>query len=427
MKSSVKDSAPCEKLLSVSVSQDRIREEYDGFYQEAGKRARVPGFRPGKASREVLEVHFREEAKEKVLEKLISRSLREVLQEKQIEFLGRPTIRGVEFTDEKLTYEALLEVPPTIKLGKYRGLFAQRKEVKVTSEEVEKGLKEIQESLAKFVVVENRPSAMGDFLIADYSLWVEAREVEKRTDDWFELREEEFLKGFSNQLAGVRSGEEREVRVQFPEQFGRKDWAGRAGVFRMKVKEVKEKKLSPVDDELAKETGEFQTLEELRRHLGEQMKAEKTRQAEVEYEEALLAALLKENSFPLPKGVVERRLMHLAESAFKSLYQNGTPAQVLEKEGKPIYEKLRPEAEKQVKLSFLLETIAKKEKLELSDSDFQDKYQEWARRHRQSLAAVQKYYAEHPDAKESLEIQILNEKVIQLIKDSANPSLAGRK
>ena len=419
MKANIKDSAPCEKLVSVAVSGDLIREEYDGFYQEVGKHAKVPGFRPGKAPREMLEVHFREQAKEKVLEKLIARSLREALQEKKIDFLGRPTIRGVEFTNEKLTYEALLEVPPDIKLGKYRGLAAKKKEIKVTPEEVEKGLKGVQESLAKFAAVENRVSAMGDFLIADYTLWVEGKEAEKRTDDWFELREEEFLKGFSHQLVGAKAGEEREVKIQFPEKFGRKEWAGKAGVFRVKVKEVKEKRLPPLDDELAKETGEFQTLEEVRRHLEKQIESEKTRKAEAEYEEALLDALLKENTFPVPKGVVERRLMHLTESAFESLTRSGTPQEVLEKEGKEIYEKLRPEAEKQVKLSFLLDAIAKKEKMEPSDTDFQLKYQELAQRHRQSPEVLQKYYTEHPEAKESLQIQILNEKVIQLIKDSA--------
>ena len=419
MKSSVKNSAPCEKLLSVSISQDLIQEEYEGFYQEVSKRAKVPGFRPGKAPREVLEMHFREEAKEKVLEKLIARTLREVVQEKQIEFLGRPTIRGVEFTNEKLNYEALLEVPPTIKLGKYRGLPAQKKEIKVTPEEIEQGLKGVQDSLAKFGVVENRPAAMGDFLIADYSLSVDGKEVEKRTDDWFELREEEFLKGFSGQLVGVKGAEEREIQVPFPEKFGRKEWAGKTGTFKVKVKEVKEKKLPPLDDELAKETGEFQTLEELRKHLEKQIESEKSRKAEREFEEALLDSLLKENSFPIPTGVVERRQMHLAESAFESLHRSGMPAEALEKEGKAIYEKLRPEAEKQVRLSFLLDAVAKKEKLELSDADFQIKYEELAKRHRQSIEAIQKYYGEHPEAKESLQIQILNEKVIQLLKDSA--------
>ncbi len=419
MKSSVKDSAPCEKLLSVSVSQELIREEYEGFYQEVAKRAKVPGFRPGKAPREVLEMHFREEAKEKVLEKLISRSLQEVVQEKQIEFLGRPTIRGVEFTNEKLNYEALLEVPPMIKLGKYRGLSAQKKEIKVTPEEIEQGLKGVQDSLAKFSVVENRPAAMGDFLIADYGLFVDGKEAEKRADDWFELREEEFLKGFSSQLVGVKGGEEREIQVPFPEKFRRKDWAGKTGTFKVKVKEVKEKKLPSLNDELAKETGEFQTLEELRKHLEKQIESEKSRKAEREFEEALLDALLKENSFSVPTGVVERRQVHLAESAFESLHRSGMPAEALEKEGKAIFEKLRPEAEKQVRLSFLLDAVAKKEKLEVIDVDFQIKYEELSKRHRQTIEAIQKYYAEHPEAKESLQIQILNEKVIQLLKDSA--------
>ncbi len=420
MKTSVKDTAPCEKVLSVLVSQDLIKEEYEFFYTEMGKQAKVPGFRPGRAPRDVLEQHFKEQAKEKVLENLVSRSLRDALKDKQIDFLGRPAIKGIEFTPEKLSYEATLEVAPEIKLGKYRGLWAKKSEVKVDAEEVEGTLKKIQESLGKYSVVENRAAVMGDFLIADYTLTVDGKEAEKRTDDWFELREGEFLKGFSTQLVGVKGGEAREVKIQFPEKFGRKEWAGKTGVFQVKVKEVKEKKLAPIDDELAKETGEFQTLAELRRQIEKQIETEKSRKAEVEFEMALLDVLLKETSFPVPKGVVERRLNHLAESTLEDLYKRGMPAEVLGKEAKAIIEKLQPEAEKQVRLSFLLDAIAKKEKLQVTDSDFEAKYQETAERHRQNLDGIKKYYSEHADAKESLGMQILNEKVVQLIKDSAN-------
>jgi len=419
VKSTLKNSAPCEKVLSVSVSKDLIREEYEHFFQHIGKEARVPGFRPGKAPREVLETHYRDAAREKVLEKLISRSFREAAQEKQVEFLGNPDIRQVEFTEEKLTYEAFLEVPPVIKIGKYRGLSAERKSVEVKSEELDDALGRIRESVAKFAAVEDRAAAMGDFLVADYTCSVDGKPAENRSDEWFELQEDEFLKGFSSQLVGARAGEEREVRIQFPDKFGRKEWAGKTGVFQVKVKEVKEKKLAALDDEFAKETGEFETLDTLKNHLRGQIETEKSREAETEFENGLLEGLLKENSFEVPKGVVERRLVALVENAVRTLYQQRVPQEIIEKELKSISEKLRPEAEKQVRLSFLLDAIGKKEKLELAEMDFEEKYKALGLRHRQSPEAVKKYYVEHPEAKESLRHQILNEKVIQFIKDNA--------
>jgi len=144
-----------------------------------------------------------------------------------------------------------------------------------------------------------------------------------------------------------------------------------------------------------------------------------SRRAEIDFENGLLEALLKENSFEVPKRVVERRLVSLTESAAESLHRRRMGREAIEKELKAIYEKLRPEAERQVRLSFLLEAIAKKENLQLADSDFQAKYKETALRHRQSPEAVEKYYSEHPEAKESLGIQILNEKAVQWIKDNA--------
>ena len=419
MKATLKDSAPCEKVLSVSVSQDLIQEEYNHFFEHVAKDARVPGFRPGKAPREVLETHFRDQAKDKVLERLISRSFREAVDGKKIEFLGRPQIREVQFTPEKLTYEAFLEVPPDIKLNKYKGLSATKRPLELKPEEVDEALDRVRNSLAKFAAVENRPAALGDFVIADYQCSVDGKEVETRTDDWIELREEEFLKGFSRQLVGVKTGDEKEVSIQFPENFGRKEWIGKTGQFKVKVKEVKEKKLPALDDELAKETGEFENLEQLRDHLKKQIESEKTRQNEIEFENALLDGLVKENSFDVPKGVVERRLLSLVENAAQSLYQKRVPQEMVEKELHNLYDKLRPEAEKQVRLSFLLDFIAKKEKLELSDADFEAKYHETASRHRQTPEVVKKYYTEHAEAKESLGMQILNEKAIQLIKDHA--------
>ena len=419
MKVSIKDSAPCEKTLSVAVQGDLIAREYDQFFQAIGKEAKVPGFRPGKAPREVLARHYATEAREKVLERLISHSLHEAVEEKQLRFLGHPTVRGVEFTDEKLTYEALLEMPPAIRLGKYRGLSAVKPAVEVKPEEVETALRHLQESHAKFQAVENRPSQMGDSLIADYRCLVEGKEVEKRDGDWIELREEEFLKGFSPQLVGLCPGKEKEVRLPLPEKFGRKEWAGKVGVFEVKVREIKTKTLPPLDDELAKETGEFQTLEELKTRLRQRIEEDQSRRAEVEYEKGLLDALLKENVFEVPKGVVERRLRAILEEAVQSLYRSGIPEEALEKQAESLKEKLRPEAENQVRLAFLLEEIAKKEKLEFKEEDFQIKYQSLASRHRQTEAAVKKYYEEHSEAKESLGIQILNEKAIQLIKDNA--------
>lgn len=422
VKVSIKDSAPCEKTLSVAVQSDLIRREYDHFFEAIGKEARVPGFRPGKAPREVLARHYAGEAREKVLERLISQSLHEAVEEKELRFLGHPTIRGIEFTDEKLTYEALLEMPPAIKLRKYKGLSAVKPIVEVKPEEVETALGHLQESHAKFQAVEDRPSQMGDSLIADYRCLVEGKEVEKRTDDWIELREEEFLKGFSPQLVGLRPGEEKEARLPFPEKFARKEWAGKEGVFQVKVKEIKTKTLPPLNDELAKETGEFQTLEELKTHLQKRIEEDISRRAEVEYEKGLLDALLKENVFEVPQGVVERRLRTILEEAVQSLYRSGIPEEALEKQEKQVEslkEKLRPEAEHQVRLAFLLEEISKREKIELTEENFQTKYQSLAARHRQTEAAVKKYYGEHSEAKELLGIQILNEKAIQLIKDNA--------
>ncbi len=294
-KISVKEGKDCQKILSVEVGEEPIREEYEQFYKSVAPKAKIPGFRPGKASREVLEMYFKDEAKQEVIKHLVSESYTQAIREKVLEPLGYPDIKDVQFDGRKLSYQAVIETRPKIKLAKLSGFKIKKEAAQVEARDLEEALKRLQESLAKYNAVEGRPAAMGDFVVADYVCWVDGKEAEKRSEDWFEIKEDEFLKGFSVQLIGVQPGEQKEVRILFPENFSRKEWVGKEALFRVTVKEIKTKTLPPLDDELAKEAGEYKTLEELRQKIRADLQAQKDREKESEYEKALLDELLKNN------------------------------------------------------------------------------------------------------------------------------------
>lgn len=420
LKVSLKDGKACEKILKVELAGEPVKKEFDEYYKAIANKAKVPGFRPGKVPRNILELHFAGEAKESVLKHLMNESYHQAVQEKTLEPLGYPEIEDLKFENDHLSYQAKIEVRPKIKLSKIEGLSAKRETVEVKPEEIQQTLDQIRESLAQYKVVEDRPSQMGDYLIADYACWVDGKETEKKQDDWFEIKEEgEFLQGFSRQLVGLTPGMEKEVHVTFPEKMARKELAGKPARFLMKAKEIKAKTLPELNDELAQAAGEFKTLEELKAKIRQDILGHKENEAEVKVEKTLLDELVKHNKLDLPAGLVKRRLDRLVEEAMKEVRAQAENFPKAEEMKEKLNKDLEPEARRQVHLAFLLDEIAVKQNFSISEEEIKERYQKIADQVRQPVESVQKYYAEHGDALAALQDQIRNEKAIGFIKDKA--------
>ncbi len=418
-KVSVKDGKASEKILSIQVDGESISKEYDAFYRSVEPRAKIPGFRPGKAPRKVLVMHYAQEARQEVLKHLISDSYRWALESKEIKPLLSPQIDEVQFDDKSLSYKAWVEVRPKIKLSRVEGLSAKKESAAVKPSEVDDQLKRIQESQARFKGVEDRAAQMGDCLIVDYVCTVDGREIENRKEDWLEIREEEFLKGFSKQLVGVRPGEMREVRVAFPEQSGREELRGKEGVFRVQVKEIKAKDLPPLNDDLAKDAGEYQTLADLKAKIENDLRVSKESEVEAAFEKALLEELVKHNKLELPNRLVEQRLEYLLGEARQNFLKHQGREEDFEKRRAEIAKELQPEAVRQVHVAFLLDEIAGIQKIEASEEDLQNKLKEMAGRFGRSVEEVEQYYSDREDARENLKELIRTEKAIVFIKQNA--------
>jgi trigger factor len=419
IKISVKDGKTCEKIIKVEVAPEEIQKEYDHFFHEIAAKAKIPGFRPGKAPRNVLELHYKEDAKKHAVEHLITESYRQALKEKDIHPLGYPEIKDVKFDDKKLSYEAFIEIRPKVKLSKVNGLFAKKEKAELKTEDVDATLKRIQESLAQYKVVEDRGAELGDYVIADYVCTVDGKEIEKRQDDWFEIQKEDYLKGFSQQLVGVKAGDEKKIEVTFPEDFGRKEAAGKPAVFQVKVKEVKSKSLPEMNDEMAQSAGEFKTFAEMKDRIETDMRASKDQENESKYEKDLLDEFVKHNKMELPEGLVKRRAEKLMESAMQQFKQRGGTDDKFKEIQEKMREDFTKEARRQIHLAFLLEELAEKENIQVTDDDMKARYVRVAAEVRQPVEAVESYYKEHEEHRESLREQIRSEKAIEFIKQNA--------
>ena len=199
MKVSVKNQGKCEKVLSIQVSSDRVKNEYDKYYAEVSKTARIPGFRPGRAPKEVVAMHYAHDAKEAVLKHLIQESTFEALKSEKLEPLYYTSVNKVNFEGEKLSFDAVVELRPEVKLGQYKGLKIKKNDVTLEAGLVDETIQRVQESYAKFVPVESRAVEAGDFLVCDLDCEIDGKRLESRKDDWFEVNpkkmQPELVKG----------------------------------------------------------------------------------------------------------------------------------------------------------------------------------------------------------------------------------------
>ena len=419
LKIKLQDGKPCEKILTIEVAQDRIAEEFETFYKAVAPRAKVPGFRPGKVPRDVLVMHYEKNANDSVLETLLSESLPRALREKDLSPITTPEIKDIQFSKEKLSYKAHVEVRPKIKLSRVTGLSVKREKAVVKPEDIEKSLKQTQEMHAQYKAVEGRPAKMGDFVITDYVCTVDGKEMEKRNDDWIELKEEEYLKGFSAQLVGVNVGDEKDAQISFPQDMADKRAAGKTAIFKMKVKEIKEKTLPALDDELAKLAGDYKDLSDLKQKLTADLEKRVSEEKEADFERELLNELVKHNKIDLPGGLLQRRAEYLMDQARQRFLQQGGTDELFDKEKEKMTKEFEAEARRQIHIAFLLDEIADSQQIKSEEADLGKKYELLSQQYRQPKETIEKYYAGKKEARETLLDQIRNEKVIDFLKQNA--------
>ena len=419
MKVSVKNQSKCEKILSIEFPQERVRAEFNKAYQEIAKKAKIPGFRPGKAPKEVLELHYSENAKEAVLQNLVEEGTQEAVKQEKLEPIYYPSVNKVNFEGENLSFDALIEVRPEIKLASYKGLKAKRGEVKVIDKEIEDSLERIRESFAKFIPIEDRAVGEGDFMICDIESEIDGKKTEPRKDDWFEVNSNKAHKDLVAGVGGMKPDETRVVDVKFPKDYGVKEQAGKTAKFTVHLKEIKKRELPEINDEWAKGLGEVASVDDLKKRIREDLNRQKEQSEDYRFENELLDALLKEARLDLPQGAVERRLVSLIKNAKERMKQQGVADEEISKSDPKLREDLRAEAEKQLKLRFVFEEIAQLEKIKVEETDLNEHYEKLATNSKVDVEQVKQYYEKSGEQKENLINQVATEKILKVLKDNA--------
>ena len=384
----------CERELAIEVPADVVRKETDAIIQQFSKHARLPGFRRGKVPASVVRARFAEDIKSEVVEKLVPKFFRAEVDKQGLTVVSQPKVTDLKIEEgQPLRFKATFEVLPPIEVSGYKEVRAEKPEIAVTDQEVEDYLKQLQEQHASFTAVEGRPLADGDF--AQVSL--ESRPKEETPemkpsnldDILVHIGGENTVKEFTENLRGASAGDQRTFDVTYGDDFQDERLRGKTLSYSVQVKAIKQKNLPELNDDFAKELGEFKDLGELRAKVREQMEHEKKHHAEHEAKDKLMDELVRRNEFPVPEALVERQIDLRLERGLRALAAQGMRADDMKKLD---FARLRAgqkeAATKEVKASLILDRIAEAEKIEVSDEELEKEVQAIATQSKQPADAV---------------------------------------
>ncbi|GAW93304.1 trigger factor [Calderihabitans maritimus] len=425
MKSKLEKIEKNRALMEVEVEPEELDKALWQAYRKVVKKVNIPGFRKGKAPRRLVENYVgKETLLQEALEIVIPQAYTEAVNETQIEPIDYPRLEVVQAEEGKpLIFKAEVDVKPEVRLGQYKGLEVEKEEVKIEEEDVQRYLENMQQRYAKLVSVNDGAVEEGDVVTIDFEGFIEGKPFEggQGEDFTLEIGTGFFIPGFAEQLVGAKVDEEREINVTFPSDHPNKDLAGKEAVFKVLVKEIKRKELSPLDDEFAKDVSEFETLEELKNDIRNKLKATAEQRAEEEFRRRVVEKAVEAAEVEIPEILIKRQLESIIQEIERNLkYQGLTLDKYLEMSNltlEKLQEKYRDQAVKRVKSDLVLEAIAKAEKIEVTEEDVDEAVTRLAESYKQDPKAVKATLAAQ-DNLQDLKYNLLLKKTVDFLVNS---------
>ncbi len=427
MNITVETLAPCKKLLRVELDAKAVDETFDAVTKDFQKQASLPGFRPGKAPRPLVLKKYEVDIKDEVKRKLIGDSYRKALDEKKIAVIGYPDIEEIQFgRGQALQFAATIETAPEFQLPEYKGLPAKREAKSVTAADVDRAIELLARQHTKFETVA-RELRRGDVAVVNYTGTCDgkpitdtaptAKGLTEQKNFWVDAAPDSFVPGFADQIIGAKAGDRRTVNVVFPADFVTKQLAGKKGVFEVEVVEVKEKSLPPIDDAFAKKY-DAENLAKLREGVQRDLENElKYSQAKV-VRGQIIRALLTATNFDLPETAVAHETRTVVYNIVRENTQRGVARDLIEKQKDEIYSAAAQSAKERVKLSFLIQRIAEKEGIQVSQDEVLKRVQSLAAAYQIPLEKFLKDLQKRNGVAELYE-QIAHEKVLAFLEQNA--------
>ncbi len=418
----VKDKAN-EVKLEFTVEAEKFNEAIQTVYKKNAKYFNIPGFRKGKAPFKMVEKAygiqiFYEDAFNEVATEAYTKGI----EDNKIEAVSKPEIDIKQIEAGKdLIFTAVVQTKPEVTLGKYKGIEIKKIEYNVSDEDVEHELSHAAEHNARIVTVEDRAVENGDITVIDFEGFVDGKAFEggKAENHELEIGSGKFIPGFEEQIIGMKTDEEKDIKVTFPKEYPAKELAGKEATFKIKLHEIKKKELPEINDEFAKDASEFDTLEDWKKSIREKQEKANESKAKYEMEEEAIEAVCNDSKVDIPSGMIETQIDNMEQDVSSRLSYQGMKLdqylQMVGKTRKEFRDEYKEQAEKQVKTNLVLEAVMKDSKIEVAEEEIEAKIKEMAEMYGQKEEEVKN----NPNLRKYVEESLKTEKTIHYIVDNA--------
>ncbi|MBO4902040.1 MAG: trigger factor [Lachnospiraceae bacterium] len=413
-------------VLTIEVPAEEVEKALEAAYQKNKNKINVPGFRKGKVPRQMIERMygpeiFYEDAANILIPEAYERELEE---HKEIEVVSQPDVKVEEMEKGKpFVFTAEVALKPPVELGKYKGVKIEKIDTEVTDEEIQKEIDRERESNARTISVTDRAVKDGDMTVIDFEGFVDdvAFEGGKGENYPLTIGSGAFIPGFEEQLVGAELEKETEVKVKFPEDYHAEDLKGKDAVFKVTVKEIKEKELPELDDEFASEVSEFDTLDEYKADIKKNLTEKKEKEAKGKKEDAVIEAIIADSKMDIPDAMVDTQARQLANDYAARLQNQGLSLeqyfQFTGMDGAKFLEQMKPTALKRIQSRLVLEAIVKAENIEVTDEEYEAELQKMADTYQMEIDKIRELFGDAE--KEQLTEDVAIQKAVDLIVEQA--------
>lgn len=423
MEVTVTDISPVKKKVQIQIPHADVARELDSAYLELKKNAKIKGFRPGKAPRSVLERMFRKDVHADVTSKLIQNTFIEAVKQESLGFIGTPDIDPPELDPEKpFVYDVTMELKPELTDIDYEGIELKKTLYKMSEAEVDKQIEMLQKQLAEYQPIkEDRAAAEGDHAVIDYEGLKDGQPFEptQKTENYtLKIGQNSISEDFDKEIIGMKPGEQKEFTVTFPEDYHNKELAGLDIAFNVTLKEIREEVLPAADDKLAKQLGNFESIEDVKTAIRSNLQEGYDKRSEQEIQEQIFEKLLTEK-FELPETLVRFELDGIIEDMEMRFSQSNMTLDQLGLTREKLEEQYRDVAENQVRRHLFLSKIIEQESMDLTEDELNKEMDTLAQTVKQPVDFIKEYYQKNPDKLEGFKHALLEKKVFDLIIEKA--------
>jgi trigger factor len=377
--------ADCKRSLEIEIPIEEVDRAKERVTNSIKQRVRLPGFRPGKAPVNLIQSRFESEIRSEVLDLLLPQAFRERVQKEELKVVGSPDISDLHFEPgQPIRFKADFEVAPEIELGDYRGLPVKYEEPTITDEEVSKRLETMRENKAEYVNLDPRPIESGDYVLVHLKSLAGLSEPIDQ-DVQIQVGAEDTLPEFNEALIGATPDGGIQVAVTYPNDYAQERLAGKTVRFELTPKVIRRKEMPALDDEFARDLGDYQSLEELRDAVKKSIFQEKQYMAQQEAKEELIDRLVERHDFPVPETWIDRQIENQVRMQLRDLAGRGVDPNTIKVDWLKVKESQREKAVRSVRASLVLEKIAEREGINATREEVDREVQRISRQEREAV------------------------------------------